>query len=331
MRYRIYADVKKDELSALETAIEVSRGSFTKAEQDDENFTLIAEFPGDDPAPPAGTNTPWMAVAEAELAAGVREMRSNPRIEEYFATTTYGRHPDSEPWCSAFVNFCVTQAGVEGTNSALALSWLDWGTDPGELVPGCIVVLERGTAGHGHVGFYVDSDNDNSIRLLGGNQGDAVRIASFDKARILGRRVLEAGDNSVSAADTATENGNKPPQSSLQEVLIDALIQVEPKGDDNAVGDRNLANMAFGCLQIRQPVCDDINRKFGSSLRAEQMQGNRALSIDTCKKYLSIWAIERWIGRPVTDEDRARIWNGGPNGYKRASTLNYWAEVKQHL
>ena len=66
------------------TAIEVSRGSFTKAEQDDENFTLIAEFPGDDPAPPAGTNTPWMAVAEAELAAGVREMRSNPRIEEYF-------------------------------------------------------------------------------------------------------------------------------------------------------------------------------------------------------------------------------------------------------
>ena len=146
----------------------------------------------------AGTNTPWMAVAEAELAAGVREMRSNPRIEEYFATTTYGRHPDSEPWCSAFVNFCVTHAGVEGTNSALALSWLDWGTDPGELVPGCIVVLERGTAGHGHVGFYVDWIMIIRFRLLGGNQGDAVRIASFDKARILGQRVLEAGDNSVS-------------------------------------------------------------------------------------------------------------------------------------
>ena len=63
-----------------------------------------------------------------ELAVGVREMRSNPRIEEYFATTTYGRHPNSEPWRSAFVNFCVTQAGVKGTNSALALSWLDWGT-----------------------------------------------------------------------------------------------------------------------------------------------------------------------------------------------------------
>ena len=33
----------------------------------------------------------------------------------------------------------------------------------------------------------------------------------------------------------------------------------------------------------------------------------------------------------LPDEDRARIWNGGPNGYKRASTLNYWAQVQQHL
>src|SRR3954469_1069093 len=155
MRYRIYTDVKKDELSALETAIEVSLGSFTKAEQDDGNFTLIAEFPGEDPASPAGTDTPWMAIAEAELTKGIKEETpSNPRIGEYFATTTLGRQPDTVPWCSAFVNFCVTQAGVQGTDSAAARSWLRWGEDAGAFIPGCIVVLTRGSPGEGHVGFF---------------------------------------------------------------------------------------------------------------------------------------------------------------------------------
>jgi len=158
----------------------------------DGRFTLIVEFSGDPPAvaPVEGGNAfPWMSIAEAELANGVRETRSNPRIEEYFATTTFGRHPDSEPWCSAFVNFCVTQSGVPGTNSALALCWLDWGQDAGGFVPGCIVVLTRGTPGQGHVGFFVGQDANGSIQLLGGNQHDSVNISIFPKARVIGSRV----------------------------------------------------------------------------------------------------------------------------------------------
>lgn len=33
-------------------------------------------------------------------------------------------------------------------------------------------------------------------------------------------------------------------------------------------------------------------------------------------------------GRPVTYEVLARIHNGGPNGWKKRSTLRYWARVK---
>ena len=32
-----------------------------------------------------------------------------------------------------------------------------------------------------------------------------------------------------------------------------------------------------------------------------------------------------------SDEIIARCWNGGPNGYKRKSTLRYWKKVKKAL
>jgi uncharacterized protein (TIGR02594 family) len=189
----IFTNVSANEVDAFTNDIVQDDGRVIATTQErDGRFTLIAEFRADPPAaaPVAGGAAfPWMAIAETELANGVKETRSNPRIEEYFATTSFGRHPDSEPWCSAFANFCVTQSGVEGTNSALALSWLDWGQDAGGFVPGCIVVLSRGTPGQGHVGFFVGQDANGSISLLGGNQHDSVNVSTFPSARVIGMRV----------------------------------------------------------------------------------------------------------------------------------------------
>jgi uncharacterized protein (TIGR02594 family) len=189
----IFTNVPANEVAARTADIvDIDGGTLVSSTQEmDGQFTIIAEFPGD---PPPGATVgagafPWMPIAETELANGVKETRSNPRIEEYFATTTFGRHPDSEPWCSAFVNFCVTQSGVEGTNSALALSWLDWGQDASGFVPGCIVVLSRGTPGQGHVGFFVGQDANGSIQLLGGNQHDSVNVSTFPSARVMGTRI----------------------------------------------------------------------------------------------------------------------------------------------
>ena len=195
MRYRIFTDLPKERLEAIEAGIDSGHGVFTKAEQDDGNFTLVAEFPGEEPAPEVGTNTPWMAIAQQELDAGVKEgPPSNPRIEEYFETTVIRPQPDSTPWCSAFVNFCVTKTGVQGTNSALAQSWLRWGEDAGDFTPGCIVVLARGSAGQGHVGFFVGNDADGSIRLLGGNQSNMVNITTFRNPEVLGKRMAKPED-----------------------------------------------------------------------------------------------------------------------------------------
>lgn len=116
-----------------------------------------------------------------------------------------------------------------------------------------------------------------------------------------------------------------------------ALIKVESSGNDYAIGDTNLEKKAYGPLQIRQPYVDDVNATFGTKHRAEDCLGNRKLSIDIKDKYMSIYATEKRLGRPVTDEDRARIHNGGPNGWKNdgtklaIATKAYWERVKKYL
>lgn len=133
---------------------------------------------------------PWIEIARSKL--GEREVpgpAANPDILEFLRSTTLDgpdKESDETPWCSAFVNWCVEQTGYGGTDSAWARSWLQWGQEAQELVPGTIIVLKRG-ASSGHVGFFTD-ENDGEVQLLGGNQGDKVSYAWFSKDRVLGYR-----------------------------------------------------------------------------------------------------------------------------------------------
>lgn len=113
--------------------------------------------------------------------------------------------------------------------------------------------------------------------------------------------------------------------------LIDALIEVESGGDDGAIGDNHLVNRAYGPLQIRKPYVTDVNTRYGTSFKAEDCLGNRALSIAIFGLYMNIYAKSSRLGHPPTAEDIARIHNGGPNGYKNAATAPYWARVRGYL
>jgi uncharacterized protein (TIGR02594 family) len=137
----------------------------------------------------AMTDTAWMQIARAEL--GISEIigpADNPRIVAYHATTTLQSKDDETPWCSAFVNWCLAQAGIKGTWAANARSWINWGRFEGRK-PGAIVVLWRGSpdAATGHVGF-VDRIEADKVWILGGNQGDRVSIAPFPLSRVLAFR-----------------------------------------------------------------------------------------------------------------------------------------------
>ncbi len=137
-----------------------------------------------------GEEFPWMPIALQEV--GVKEYAGasdNPRIVEYLSSTTLSavdRSNDETPWCSAFVNWCVVKAGYEGTDSAWAKSWLNWGKVLKKPRRGCIAVFTRN--GGGHVAFFVGKTSS-GIKVLGGNQSDAVKISTYPASRLLGYRL----------------------------------------------------------------------------------------------------------------------------------------------
>lgn len=107
--------------------------------------------------------------------------------------------------------------------------------------------------------------------------------------------------------------------------IITALIQIESEGDANAIGDKG---KAFGILQIQQVCLDDFNNWNGTSIRLEDVLGKDGIEISKriFLDYMAHYATEKRLGRPVTPTDKARIWNGGPNGWRKKATLTYAAK-----
>lgn len=142
-----------------------------------------ANHPGDEPA--------WLKIARGELGTSeIGGRRANPRIVEYLSSTTLpagAREADETPWCSAFVNWCLAIAGIPGTRSAWALDWRDFGRQAEGPVMGAIAVFSRSTrrGEGGHVGFLLEDLGDR-VRVLGGNQGNRVSIATFPKQGLVG-------------------------------------------------------------------------------------------------------------------------------------------------
>ncbi len=139
-------------------------------------------------------DVPWFEIARREYETGVEESPGrdhDPRILQYHATTMLRATSDEVAWCSAFVNWCMIQAGYKGTNKANARSWVKWQHGVALDTPkrGCIVVFWRGSrdSWKGHVGF-LDRIEGESIYVLGGNQANAVNIKAYPKSRLLGYR-----------------------------------------------------------------------------------------------------------------------------------------------
>ncbi len=124
--------------------------------------------------------------------------------------------------------------------------------------------------------------------------------------------------------------------------LESAITHVESGGDTYAIGDKHLKDKAYGPMQIRLPCVKDVRQYAGVSIYVdekgksveitpENCLGNFELSVWIFRNYMARYVTEKRLGRPPTDEDRARCWNGGPNGYKKQSTVKYWVKVEKAL
>lgn len=116
-------------------------------------------------------------------------------IQTMHASVGLPDEADETAWCSSAVNFAAEQAGVAGTESAAARSWLTWSSSRpislDDALPGDVVVFWRESAysWKGHVGLYVGPGAEaGTILVLGGNQGGSVNISTYREDRLLGMR-----------------------------------------------------------------------------------------------------------------------------------------------
>ena len=106
----------------------------------------------------------------------------------------------------------------------------------------------------------------------------------------------------------------------MHPLLLSALIQIESGGNDLAKGRHG----ELGALQIKPILVRDVNRIMGTHYAHAQVT-NRAVSTFIARSYLSHY------GKNLSDENLARIWQGGPVGHKKSSTRAYARRVMREL
>lgn len=148
------------------------------------------------------TATSYMKIAMSELGQKEYEgAASNPRIVEYHSVTTLKATDDETPWCAAFVNWVLHEAGEPTTDSAAALSFIKWGTRVTEPAYGDLVIFDHGH-GRGHVGFYVGS-KEGKVGVLGGNQSNSVNVTWFSQDTVAQYRRIKRISSSTTVAAAA--------------------------------------------------------------------------------------------------------------------------------
>lgn len=111
--------------------------------------------------------------------------------------------------------------------------------------------------------------------------------------------------------------------------LVQALIQVESRGNDSAIGDTHLDEPSVGVLQIRPIMVREVNRickRIGSHQRftlKDRFDRDKSIHM------FLIW--KEFHHKDSDFEAISRSWNGGPRWRKINRTKQYWAKVEQQL
>jgi hypothetical protein len=103
--------------------------------------------------------------------------------------------------------------------------------------------------------------------------------------------------------------------------LFDAIVQVESRGNPDAVGDEGNAH---GLVQSWRPAWREGRKELG-------VHWNYATGVRDPRKCIRIFYAYTSLYGARTDQQRARIWNGGPCGDRDRSTLSYWFKVRRPM
>lgn len=137
--------------------------------------------------PPAETMPPWMA--EMHRRMGLHEVQHKASLTEFLKIGRFLGDPASLPWCGDAVESCLAKvlpAEPLPSNPFWAQGWASFGIDVKSPLVGSIGVI-RWSAKSGHVGFVAGVEGSKVV-LLGGNQSNAITLASFPRDKFIAFR-----------------------------------------------------------------------------------------------------------------------------------------------
>ena len=111
--------------------------------------------------------------------------------------------------------------------------------------------------------------------------------------------------------------------------LVEALIFVESRGKEDAIGDTHLGAPSVGVLQIRPIMVREVNRILKQKKSDKKFKLKDRFSRDKSVEMFMVW---KNFHHPNDGFEKiARNWNGGPNGYRFKRTEYYWNKVRKQL
>ena len=113
------------------------------------------------------------------------------------------------------------------------------------------------------------------------------------------------------------------------DLLLEAMIQVESRGEEGSVGDKHLGRPSIGVLQIRPIMVREVNRILKKQNIKKKYELDDRYSREKSIEMFYIW--KDYYHSEDSDEVIARCWNGGPKGWKRKATEYYWSKVQKEL
>lgn len=97
--------------------------------------------------------------------------------------------------------------------------------------------------------------------------------------------------------------------------IINCLIFIESEGRSNRIGDNG---KAVGVLQIHPITIEDVNQIIGSKKYKLSDRKCPVKSREIARIYLQHYTNKNWNAGKI-----CRVWNGGPDGWKKWSTEKY--------
>lgn len=153
----------------------------------------------------------WMVEARSWL--GTHETRNYTKLAAAFRQWVSLRYdPREVPWCGLFMDMVFSKSMPNERipdNPAGARNWLEFGV-PCPLQTGAVAVFWRGkkSGWSGHVGLVDAVDTKRRmIRVLGGNQSNAVTLAWISMDRLLGCRWPKTAKAGTGKAGAASSKG----------------------------------------------------------------------------------------------------------------------------